>query len=141
METEETRALIEKLVAARAAHDREQVRDCLAEDVEWIVPIGTPMTDFHGRDAVADGLIGGAASQFFDPKSIHREITMVLADGDKGAVRQHVQATTRTGDKYDNHYSWFYVCEDGKIAKIFEYLDTLVASRTLGFDLDDKPSS
>ena len=40
---------------------------------------------------------------------------------------------TKDGNQYDNEYCWVYTCQDGQIAKMVEYVDTLHASRVFGW--------
>ena len=49
-------------------------------------------------------------------------------------VQQRLTATAKNGNAYENEYVWVYECRDGKIAKMEEYADTLLASQVMGWD-------
>ena len=132
MEVSETRDLIEKLIKARQARNRDEIYEMLADDAEWIVPAGAPVTDYEGRDAVADAMAGGVSGLFFDNTSMKRDVQQMIVEGGSCAVRQHVTATTKEGTPYDNYYCWVYNCRDGKVVQAIEYLDTLVADGIIG---------
>jgi uncharacterized protein len=131
METEQTRALIEQLIEAREAGDRDRIWELLADDVVWAAPAGAPISSYVGRDAVADAMAGGAAGRFLDVSTLVRTVEQLIAEGDTAAVRQHVHAMTHDGETYDNDYCWFYTCAVGKVTRAIEYQDTLTAARIL----------
>ncbi len=133
MDTEETRALMERFVAARAANDTAALETLLTDDVEWHLPVGAGSGPFVGREAVTTALGGGVSGQLFDLSTMKREVWKVIADGDTAAVQLRVSARTLKDADYVNEYCWVYTCRDGKVARMVEYADTLNAARILGF--------
>ena len=75
MNTDETRALIERYYDALTRGDREEIKACLSNDVVWQLPAtageaGTGGSDANGvvagRDAVAEELGGRTIKETFD---------------------------------------------------------------------------
>ena len=146
MNTEETRALIERYYNALTRGDREEIKSCLSDDVVWQLPatageVGTGGSDANGvvqgRDAVAEELGGRTIKETFDiSQPFNLEIRSMIVDNGSAAVQQRLTATTRSkGQRYDNQYCWVYSCAEGQITRMEEYTDTLYAARTMGWDL------
>ncbi|MBM36820.1 MAG: hypothetical protein CL460_06600 [Acidimicrobiaceae bacterium] len=146
MNTEETRALIERYYNALTRGDRKEINACLSSDVVWQLPVtagetGTGGSDadgmVRGREAVAEQLGGRVLIDTFDiSQPFNLEIRSMIVDEGSAAVQQRLTATTKTeGQRYDNQYCWVYSCEEGQITRMEEYTDTLYAARTMGWDL------
>ena len=133
METEDTRALMERYIAARATNDAAALEPLLTDDVEWLLPVSAGAGPFAGRDDVIAALTGGVSGKLFDVSTMKREAWKVIVDGDTAAVQQRVSARTLQDTDYVNEYCWVYTCRDGKVARMVEYADTLNAARILGF--------
>jgi ketosteroid isomerase-like protein len=133
METEETRALMDRFIASRATNDVAALDGLLTDDVEWHLPVGAGSGPFVGREAVVQALTGGVSGKLFDLSTMKREAWKVIADGDTAAVQLRVSARTLKDTDYVNEYCWVYTCRDGKVARMMEYADTLNAARILGF--------
>ena len=133
MKTEETRALIERYLAARAANDAAALDALLTDDAEWHLPRSADAGPFIGSEKVLEALTGGVSGKLFDLSTMKREAWNVIVDGDTAAVQQKLTATTLKGAEYVNEYCWVYTCRDGKVARMVEYADTLHAGRVLGF--------
>ena len=145
MNTEETRALIERYYNALTRGDREEIKSCLSDDVVWQLPatageVGTGGSDANGvvqgRDAVAEELGGRTIKETFDiSQPFNLEIRSMIVDNGSAAVQQRLTATTRAmGQLYDNQYCWVYSCAEGQITRVEEYTDTLYAARTMGWE-------
>lgn len=132
MDTESTRSLVTKFLAARSAGDRDGIVAALAEDAEWRLPQSASFGPFKGRDVVANALAGGVTGTLFDMSTLRRDVHKVVVEGDTAVVQQRLSATTLQGNQYVNEYCWVYTCSDGKIALLEEYADTLHAGRVFG---------
>src|SRR5215218_3204499 len=119
METEATRALINRFIEARATNDAAMLAELLADDAAWHAPASAQIGPFNGRDAVVKALTGGAAGS--------------IVDGDRAVVQQRLTATARNGNDYANEYCWVYTCRAGKVQLLEEYADTLHAGRVFGW--------
>jgi hypothetical protein len=132
MDTESTRSLVTRFLAARSAGDAAAIASLLADDAVWQLPGSSSFGPFEGREAVAAALAGGVSGSLFDPATIRRDVHKVVVDGDTAVVLQRLSATTRQGREYVNEYCWVYTCRDGRIARLDEHADTLHAARVFG---------
>jgi uncharacterized protein len=136
METEATRALIQRFVDARADNDAATLAELLTDDAVWHAPASANIGPFSGRDAVVKALTGGAAGAILDVSTIKRDVRSLIADGDRAVVQQRLTATARNGNDYANEYCWVYTCRDGQVQLLEEYADTLYAGRVFGWIKD-----
>lgn len=136
METEETRALIQRYYGALGAGDKDELLATLAEDVVWEPPKSAQIDTLTGREEVAQALGSKVVKETFDiSKPFDVQIRSMIVDRDKAVVQQRIVATAlATGNDYDNEYCWVYTCADGQIAHMEEYADTLVAAHAMGWD-------
>jgi len=132
MQSSETRAVVQRFLEARAANNRADLVELLADDAEWYPPASAGFGPFQGRDTVADALTGGAAGRLFDQATIRRTVHRLIVEDDVAVALQQLNATTRKGATYENQYCWVYSCRDGRIARLDEYVDTLHAALVLG---------
>lgn len=132
MDTQATRILVQKFLAARVAGDREAIAALLADDASWRLPPTATFGPFIGREDVANALAGGVTGTIFDVSTIRRDVHKMIVEGDTAVVQQRLSATTLKGREYVNEYCWVYTCRDGKIALLEEYADTLLAARVFG---------
>jgi ketosteroid isomerase-like protein len=133
MDTAETRQLVERFIAARAAGHSEGVAALLAPEVQWHPPVSAGLPVFVGRSAVVEALMGGAPGRYLDLRTIRRDVHRVIAEGGFAAVQQRLTARTHEGADYVNEYCWIYTCEGGAIIRLDEYADTLLAGRVFGW--------
>jgi ketosteroid isomerase-like protein len=128
--TQTSHELIEEFIAARNARDRERIAALLTDDVEWVLPRSHERESPTGPDAV-DALAGGLTGTVFDLATIKREVKRITAEGDVVAVEQTMSGTTLDGKDYSNEYVWIYELREGRIARIFEHMDTLILARVM----------
>jgi uncharacterized protein (TIGR02246 family) len=136
METEATRALIQRFVDARANNDAAAIADLLTDDAAWYPPASANLGPFAGREEVAKALTGGAAGSILDVSTIKRDVRSLIVDGDRAVVQQRLTAKAHNGNDYANEYCWVYTCRDGKVQLLEEYADTLYAGRVFGWVKD-----
>jgi hypothetical protein len=136
METEATRALIQRFLEARANNDAATITELLTDDAAWYPPSSANLGPFKGRDEVAKALTGGAAGAILDVSTIKRDVRSVIVDGDRAVVQQRLTAKARNGNDYANEYCWVYTCREGKVQTLEEYADTLYAGRVFGWVKD-----
>ncbi|MHC4493334.1 MAG: nuclear transport factor 2 family protein, partial [Planctomycetota bacterium] len=133
VDTEATRALVKTYYDTLASGDRRKLASLFTEDVEWIPPESAPFEPVRGADEVARQLGGALVKAVFDPKTLEVRIRRMVADGDAAVVQQTLSARTLDGASYENEYCWVYVCRDGRISRIEEYVDTWKAARILNW--------
>jgi ketosteroid isomerase-like protein len=137
MSTEQTRQLIEDYYAALAKGDKARLLELLAPDCSWQPPASAPIPAMQGAEEIAEALGRSVVKTMFDiSKPFALDVHRTIVDGDVAVVQQRIRATAKaTGNDYDNEYCWVYLCKDGRIARMEEYADTLVAGRAFGWDL------
>ena len=133
METEQTRQLIENYYAAAAVGDRDKLAAMLTEDVEWRPAETVPAKPLHGRRVVSSVVSGKGRENMFDMDTFKLTVHKKLVDGDTAVVQQAISAMTHAGNQYNNEYCWIYICRDGQIASIVEYVDTWKAAKVFGW--------
>jgi ketosteroid isomerase-like protein len=95
MNTDETRALIERYYAALTTGDRNTVAELVADECVWIPPVSAPFGRVEGGAAVVAELTGDTVKRTFDlkqPFAVEVRPRMIV-DGDTAVVQQRVKAT------------------------------------------------
>lgn len=138
-ETETTRQVIEDYYAALRSNNRARLLELLAEDCSWTPPASAPFAGLQGAEAIAEALGSSIVKTMFDlTQPFALEVRRVTVDGSVAVVQQRLTATAKaTGRAYDNQYCWVYEVRDGRIAVMEEYVDTLVASRAMGWATEE----
>lgn len=123
--------LVLRFINLAQAGDAEQMGQLLAEDCVQLFPRpgipGMPAGAFS-RAEILEFL---SRLSVYEAGSKQLEIENVLAEGPLVAVQFKMRATTSRGEPYENFYVQFIECHEGKIAKLWEYCDTLYAARKL----------
>lgn len=132
MDTEATRSLAQRFIAARAAADVDGIAATLAPDAVWQPPLSAAIGPFNGRDAVSKALGGGVQATLFDVSTIRRDVRKLVVEGDTAVFQQRLSATTLAGKEYVNEYCWVLTCTDAGIVRLDEYADTLHGARVFG---------
>jgi len=118
--------LATEFLNAMAARDSDTLRQILSEDVVWHTPPST-MPAFRGPHvgrAAAIALITEAGGSLFVAGTQRIAPMMIVAEGGLVAVQFRMTAQTASGRDYDNQYAFFFRCEGGQIAEIWENVDT-----------------
>jgi uncharacterized protein (TIGR02246 family) len=124
----ESKAVVQRYVAAVAAGDAQTVRELFAPTATWTLagddlPIaGT----WEGRDAIVDDFLATAQS-YYAPGSINIQITGMVAEADQVVVQWTSRARTRAGRAYENGCIGVFTIAGGQIQQVREYMDTLYA--------------
>lgn len=128
---QQTREVAERFVNAWFAGDEQALTGLIAVNATWRPPasITTPV---EGRPLIAAGLCGGAAGRYVRLETLKRTLVGMLVDDNRAALMVHLEAETLRGEAYVNEYTWILEFNEGVVARIFEYADTLCAAR-LGF--------
>jgi uncharacterized protein len=128
--THDSKAVLERYVAAVQAGDEAAIRDAFAEDATWRLDGELPISGtWEGREAILGDFLATAMS-FYEPGSVRLEITSLIADGERVAMEWTSRARNTRGEPYENHCIGVFTVRDGRIASVHEYMDTLYAYRT-----------
>lgn len=97
-----------------------------ADDVVWHIPKSLPNGGAHcGKEAVIAMLNAEEGMALYAPGSMEIEREALVAEGDYVVVPLALRAITRHGDPYENRYVFVYRLVGGRIAEVWENLDTL----------------
>jgi uncharacterized protein len=107
--------------------------------------IGTAVgeRDVHGREAITRMLFGSGfyrdrrSSPEYDPMSY--DFHQILVDGDHAISHHTMKTVTAAGKDYQNEFVFVFRLEDGKIAEVWEHLDTAHSYASLGLN-DRQPA-
>ena len=126
----DSKAVLERYVAAIEAGDEETIRDCFAEDATWHLDGDLTISGtWRGRETILGEFLAAAWSQY-EPGSIDIEVTGIVAEGDRAVMQWTSRARTTAGAAYENRCIGVFTVRDGRIANVHEYMDTLYAHRT-----------
>ena len=115
-------------LAAMERLDAETQGALMTDDVKWWVPQSA--VDASGLDRPLSGkkavleLLGGADAFFSE---MHWTIDQLVAEGEHVAVHAHMQGRTASGNDYLNYYHFLYRLNGGRIAEVWEHVDTAYA--------------
>ena len=126
MNTESSRQLVlDYYQALGSANPAADLKNILADDVEWHSPPSSPIDDvYHGRDTVLKTM-RECGVRFFDVPTMKAETKKIIADGDTVVVLQSVTGKAANGRDYSNEYVWIFTCANGKIVRMDEHNDSL----------------
>jgi hypothetical protein len=125
----DSRAVVERYIAAAEVRDEAALRASFAEDATWQLDGELPISGtWHGRDAILDEFLATALS-YYEPSSVSIEVTNVIAEGDAVVAEWTSRAQTVDGAPYENHCIGVFRVRDGLIQSVREYMDTLYASQ------------
>lgn len=123
--------LVLKFMTSAQAGDIDTMVSCLTEDYAQIFPRpGVPgmPAGAEGRDQIVEFL---KALPVYEKGSMKMTVENLIAEGDIAAIQFKMNARTARGEAYENFYVQFFQFRDGKIAKAWEYCDTLYATKKL----------
>jgi ketosteroid isomerase-like protein len=112
---------------ARALGDVAAMQQLYADDICWTLPVslGRIGGTHEGKDAVI-AFNKASLGPYCKSPGIEVEIHDEIGEGDLSMARFTCRATVATTDEtYENEYMLLVRRRDGKVAEVFEYLDTL----------------
>jgi ketosteroid isomerase-like protein len=126
----ENKALVERIMAARARRDPAPFIAAMADDFVWRIIGSTAWSGAYvGKAEVRERLLKPLYAQFVAPTRITP--TRILADGDHVVVQCDGDATTVAGERYANTYCFVIRIADGQLRELTEYMDTALVDRVL----------
>jgi ketosteroid isomerase-like protein len=113
-----------------AAGDGQPFLDALADDARWTVMGSTPWSrTYEGKQTIVDELMRPLFRQFADRYSARA--TRIVAEDDVVVVEALGEATTKSGNAYNQTYCYVFRLADGKVRELTEYVDTKLIADTL----------
>jgi ketosteroid isomerase-like protein len=127
-DVESNKQVVREQMAAMDRVDTDAQAALMTDDVRYWVPqsattVGGLARPLVGKEAVL-GLLGNAKAFFSET---HITIDQMVGEGDYVAVHSHMQGRTASGNDYLNQYHWLFRLDGGRIAEIWEHLDTAYA--------------
>jgi ketosteroid isomerase-like protein len=125
------RQLIEEHFAAKGRLDRSVLETEFTEDARWWPPVsgaqrGLAVRPVEGGPKLAEMLTTLSLRLYAPERSW--TIELLTADEHAGAAQVRLSTSLATsGDVYENVYVYFFRFRDGKIAEVWEHLDTAYA--------------
>lgn len=125
------KALVLKFMAAAHAGDAATMASCLTEDYVQMFPrpglAGMPASA-EGRDKILEFV---DRLPLYQKGSKKMTVENIIAEGDLVAIQFKMSAVTARGEAYENFYVQFYQFRGDRIAKAWEYCDTLYSAKKL----------
>jgi uncharacterized protein (TIGR02246 family) len=130
-ETDQSKAVLERYVAAIVAGDEDTMRKSFAPDATWIMEGELPISGcWHGREEIMEGFLSQAL-RCYEQGSVSIEVRNLIAEGDQVVMEWTTRARNHAGDPYENHLIGVFTIGGGMIVSGREYLDTGYADRIL----------
>lgn len=124
--------LIKDHFAAKARFDKATILTQFTPNAKWWVPVsgaqrGIARRPIEGGETIADILTSTLSTQLY-AKERTWNVEYVVADEQVGAAQVQLSTTlAASGIPYENTYAYIFRFVDGKIAEIWEHLDTAYA--------------
>ncbi|QLL44181.1 nuclear transport factor 2 family protein [Sulfitobacter pontiacus] len=125
MDTQENKALANKVIQAIGAGDWTFVEEAFAEDAKVWVAGSMPISGNHGKAFV---LASGGRTKAFFPEGMSLTPKALTAEGERVAVEAVSLGKHVSGKIYNNHFHILMVIRDGKVQEWKEYMDTMHAN-------------
>ncbi len=121
MSTQENKALVTRFWEAFSKSDFATATAMLTEDATWWVAGATVLSGTYTKPEVIElfGNVGESA-----PNGISVTPKLLTAEDDRVSMEAVSYGEINTGKTYENIYHFMFVCRDGKICAVREYLDT-----------------
>ncbi|SDF57272.1 hypothetical protein SAMN05660485_03647 [Blastococcus fimeti] len=115
---------INRYFAALQTGDPAVLKRCFTEDASWHAPGRLPNAGtWRGRDAIVDEFFPIATSRMV-PDTFTTELVSLTLGASNAVIEWRAQATTVSGESYENAYMANFVVADGAICEVREYFDT-----------------
>ncbi|MCS5721832.1 hypothetical protein N1028_15795 [Herbiconiux sp. CPCC 203407] len=89
-------------------------------------------TEYFGHEGFATVV---KSIKFLYPNGLTPEITDIIVDGYKVALKVTTRAVTNAGLDYENFYAvHFRFSENGKVAELYEFLDSAYANEKFSYE-------
>jgi len=131
MDTASNRQLVQDIFAELALGNSRPLVESMADDFCWTVTGSNRWSGMYkGKQAVLEGIMAQLRSRIEGRIKIiaHR----FIAEGDIVVVEARGDNKTKAGKPYNNSYCFVIRLADGKLKEIIEYMDTELATATMG---------
>jgi uncharacterized protein len=127
--TGDSKAVVERYIAAVMAGDEQALRETFAQEACWQLRGELPISGtWKGQDTIIDTFLASALS-YYEPGSVSLEVTSLVAEGDQVVMEWTSRARNLNGEPYENFCIGVFTVRDGRIHAVREYMDTLYAHK------------
>jgi uncharacterized protein len=124
-DTDDTRALVERLFEAYERGDSEQLFDHVADDVHWTITGTNPLSgEYRSKREFLDATYERLATVLREP--VRPRVRRIIVDGDLAVVEWRGQASSIADRPYDNDYCWIIRVAEDQIVEVTAYFDGLL---------------
>lgn len=116
-----------------------EIEGLFADEACWVAPQSSPVGRRHEGKAAVLALMASGVSLYDVSRPMELAIEAMAAAGERVFVEMTITATTRSGERYRNHYVFVFRLQDEKIVEVREHVDTLYAQRLLFDPLPEAP--
>ncbi len=127
--TQESRAVVERAIAALNRGDFETYVSLFAPDFTFHMPGTTPVSGTTRGIEQFMAVVGKVAARL--SRMITLEVTNLIAGGEWVVTESKGTATTLGGAPYNNTYCHLFKVRDGRIVQFVEYNDSSLVERVL----------
>ena len=121
MSTAENKALVTSFWEKFSAGQYDAALALLTEDATWTVMGTTTLSGTYTKPEFTN-LLGDLGTNA--PNGVRVTPNQLTAEEDRVSIEAESYGEIANGNTYQNIYHFMMVCQDGKIAKVREYLDT-----------------
>ena len=133
MSTQENVQIVKDFFAAMRSGDMQALLALSAEDIEWIIPgEGWPLAGMHRGHAEVAAVLRKASEEM---EMTYPESPEFVAQGDRvlivGVATGKIKATNKP---FKDNWVFDITVRNGKVTKIWEYIDTQALARASQMD-------
>jgi uncharacterized protein len=124
-DTDDTRALVERLFEAYERGDSEQLFDHVADDVYWTITGTNPLSgEYRSKREFLDDTYERLATVLRKP--VRPRVRRIIVHGDLAVVEWRGHATSIAIRPYYNDYCWIIRVAEDQIVEVTAYFDGLL---------------
>lgn len=118
-----SKAFIQQYFDSLSGRNLTPVSDYFSNEIIWTLPPAHPFGGpFIGLEAVMEMM--GRGSTLFRFETIAINLHTLIAEGDNVVAHFSLSAKTPDNRDYSNEYLLRFLCQQGKIVAVWEFMDT-----------------
>lgn len=118
-----------KFMKALCDGDVETLKSVSTKDLTAETPGTAKVCGIRSYDVI---MASAAVFPLITKEGLRVEVLNVTAEGDRVALQWNGHSTMKDGKEYNNHYHNLFLFRDGKVSKMIEYCDLVLADAVLG---------
>lgn len=124
--------IVRQFFVEYAKHDTGALADLLQPHASWtVMSIALPGSGIHsGRERILQDFLLPIRAQF-EPVAMDVRVDSIVSNDRMAMAESRTVGKMKSGQIYRNRYCWSFDIEDGRIASVREYFDTLYTALIL----------